>query len=47
VLLHNADRLRDAIAMMGEDIGAEAQDVVGAGELEAEEMEAEEMEAEL
>jgi hypothetical protein len=51
VLLLNADRLRVAMEMIGEQNGAQAQDVVGAEEMdaveeEAEEMEAEEMEAE-
>ena len=41
VLLHNAERFRDAMAMVGEDIGAVAQDVVEADEMEADEMEAE------
>ena len=46
VLLRNANQLRDAMAIVGEGIGAEAQDVVDADELEADELEAEEMEAE-
>ena len=45
VLLHNTEKFRDAMAMVGEDIGAAAQDVVEADEMKADEMEANEMEA--